>query len=46
MIATEVELPEALFRRLQTLLDLCPDESIDSLFTRALEMYLSHQPVQ
>lgn len=45
MIATEIELPEALFRRLQVLLDLYPTESIDSLFTRALEVYLQQQSV-
>jgi hypothetical protein len=44
MIATEIELPEPLFRRLQALLDHHPTESIDSLFTRALEAYLKYQP--
>lgn len=44
MIATEIELPEPLFRRLQALLDVYPNESIDSLFKQALEAYLSHQP--
>lgn len=44
MIATEIELPEPLFRRLQALLDVYPNESIDSLFRQALETYLSRQP--
>ena len=45
MIATEVELPELLFRCLQALLVLYPNESIDSLFIRALEAYLRKQSV-
>lgn len=43
MIATEIELPESLFRRIQALLDLYPNESIDSLFTQAIEAYLAQQ---
>ena len=45
MIATEIELPETLFRRLQALLDLYPTESIDSLCTRAIEAYLIDQSI-
>jgi hypothetical protein len=45
MIATEIELPEPLFRRLQVHLDLHPTESIDSLFAQALEVYLSRPPI-
>ncbi len=44
MITTEVELPEPLFRRLLVLLDANPTQSIDTLFTQALEVYLSQQP--
>lgn len=44
MIATEIELPESLFRRIQALLDRYPNESIDSLFTQAIEVYLTQQP--
>lgn len=43
MIATEIELPEALFRRLQALLDHHPNESLNSLCTRAIEAYLTEQ---
>jgi hypothetical protein len=45
MIATEIALPEPLFRRLQAHLDLYPTESIDSLFAQALEVYFSQRPI-
>jgi hypothetical protein len=44
MITTEVKLSEALFRRLQALLDANPTQSIDTLFAQALEVYFSHLP--
>lgn len=40
MIALEVQIPERIFRRLQTLLDQQPGESIDTLFARAVALYL------
>jgi len=40
-VSLEVNLPEPLFRRLQALLDGHPSESIDSLFTHAVALYLS-----
>lgn len=43
MIATEVELPEPLFRRLLALLDANPTKSLDTLFAQALEAYLDQQ---
>jgi metal-responsive CopG/Arc/MetJ family transcriptional regulator len=42
MIATEIHLPEPLFRRFQALLDRHPTQSIDALFAQAIEAYLAH----
>lgn len=39
-IALEISLPDPLFRRLQALLDANPKESLDSVFCRAIALYL------
>lgn len=45
MIATEIELPEPLFRSLQALLDRHPNQSFNSLCTQALALYLKQHSV-
>jgi len=40
MIATEILIPEWLFRRIQAQLDEHPDLSFDGLLTEALKHYL------
>lgn len=40
-VSLEINLPEPLFRRLQTRLDGHPQESIDSLFAHAVALYLA-----
>jgi hypothetical protein len=42
-VSLEINLPEPMFRRLQALLDKQPSESIDSLFARAVALYLAQE---
>jgi hypothetical protein len=41
MIATEILIPEALFRQMQQRLDTFPQQSFDALCVNALVLYLS-----
>jgi len=42
-VSLEITLPEPLFRCLQARLDQQPTESIDSLFARAVALYLAQE---